>query len=55
MIQALGLIDNEQHFFMGGIGFVEKILQIDQKCALAVEFFVHFEFDSQEIEEIQTT
>ena len=36
------------------MGFVEKMLQMDEELSLAVEFFFHFKFDRQEVEKFQT-
>ena len=52
VVESLGFIDDQQNFFIGGGGIVQKMLQMDQKSALAVKAPVHIKLFSQKIKKV---
>ena len=52
VMKALGLVDDQQHFFIGGMRREQKFLEVDQEVALGGEPPVHFELFGQDVEKI---
>jgi hypothetical protein len=53
VVQSLSLVDDDQHFFVGGERAQEESLEVSKKVVLAGELPVHFEFAGKEVAEIQ--